>query len=138
MKKSILSLFAFLCLLVGNARSGDTEPKDFESFWKKLHSAIIKKDYTTLSQFVEFPLIVEGNREASGTQTVKKDGFPEFFSGYLSRTSEDMTRYDLLRAKKELSEEDLTLINDGSATIDDMEFQKIDGRWKLVYIYANK
>ncbi|UYQ93000.1 hypothetical protein MKQ68_23245 [Chitinophaga horti] len=136
MKKSILALCAFLLLFAGFAKSGDTAPKDFESFWKKLHTAIIKKDYTTISQFVEFPLVVEIRKNDSNVQTVKADGFREFFNDYLSRPSDDMTRYEALRAKKQLSEEDLTLINDGSATIDDMEFQKIGGHWKLVYIYA--
>lgn len=137
MKKSILSLCACLLLFVGTAQSTDTEPRDFAAFWKKLHVAILKKDYSAISQYVEFPLVVEVKKNDGTVQTIKKESFPEFFNAYLSRTSDDLTRYELLRAKKQLSEEDLTLINDGSATIDDLEFQKIDGQWKLVYIYAD-
>lgn len=136
MKKTFLALCASLLLIATAARSGDSGPKDFVAFWKKLHNAIIKKDYNSISQFVEFPLVVELKKENGSVETVKPENFRDFFNRYLSREHEEISRYEELRAKKELSEEDLTLINDGSATIDDMEFQKIGGAWKLVYIYA--
>lgn len=138
MKSGFLSLILCLLLLGGKAQKSDPALKEFETFWKKLYTAIVKKDYQAISQFIEFPLVVKKNLTDASVQTVNQEEFGKFFTIYLNLPGKETynNKYELLRARKSLSEDDLSLLSDDSATIEDFEFQKIEGQWKLVYIYA--
>ncbi|MBO9152716.1 hypothetical protein ACFOTA_10895 [Chitinophaga sp. GCM10012297] len=139
MKSTLLSLAMCLCLLVVKAQPASApEVKEFEVFWKKLYTAIVKKDYNAVSQYIEFPLVVKKNLADNTVQTIGRQEFPRFFSGYLDMPAKDefVNKYGLLRARKALSEDDKTMVDEDSATIEDFEFQKVDGEWKLVYVYA--
>lgn len=139
MKCGLLSLILCLLLLGGKAQMTD-EPalKEFEAFWKKLYTAIMKKDYPAVSQYIEFPLVVKKNLADTSVQIINKEEFNKFFNIYLSLPAAETfpNKYELLRARKSLTDDDLALLSDDSATIGDFEFQKIDGEWKLVYLYA--
>jgi len=138
MKSGLLSLILCLILLGGKAQKSDPASKEFEAFWKQLYTAIVKKDYQAVSQFIEFPLVVKKNLTDASVQTVNQEEFGKFFTIYLNLPGKEIynNKYELLRARKSLSEDDLSLLSDDSATIEDFEFQKIEGQWKLVYIYA--
>ena len=142
MKRSLLSLAMCLFLLVVKAQSASApEVKEFEAFWKKLYTAIVKKDYNAVSQHIEFPLVVKKSLTDTSVQTIGRQEFPGFFSGYLNmpaNNNEFDSKYSLLRARKALSEDDKTMVDENSATIEDFEFQKVDGEWKLVYVYATE
>lgn len=138
MKSGFLSLTLCLLLLGGKAQRPEPALKEFEAFWKKLYVAIVKKDYQAVSQYIEFPLVVKKSLADTSVQTVNKEEFGRFFNIYLALPAKETynNKYELLRARKSLNDEDLSLLSDDSATIEDFEFQKIDGQWKLVYIYA--
>ncbi|RPD40239.1 hypothetical protein [Chitinophaga barathri] len=139
MKKSLLSLAMCLCLLVVKAQPASApEVKEFEAFWKKLYTAIVKKDYNAVCQYIEFPLVVKKSLADTSVQTIGRQEFPGFFSVYLEMPAKDdfINKYGMLRARKALSEDDKTMVDEDSATIEDFEFQKVDGQWKLVYVYA--
>ena len=128
-----------LLLLGGKAqRAYAPAVKEFEVFWKKLHAAIVKKDYQALSQCTEFPLVVKKSLADTAVQTITRDEFSVFFNTYLElpAAGEFGNNYGRLRAHKTLSDDDFSLVTDDSASIEDFEFQKVDGRWKLVYVYA--
>lgn len=140
MKRGLLSLIMCLLLLGGKAQGPDPALKEFENFWKKLYIAIVEKDFQTISEYIEFPLVVEKNPADTSVRTIRKEEFGKFFTIYLNLPVNETyhNKYELLRARKTLNENDLSLLSDDSATIEDFEFQKIDGQWKLVYIYATE
>ena len=128
-----------LLLLGGKAqRASAPEVKEFEVFWKKLYTAIVKKDYQVLSQCTEFPLVVKKSLTDTAVQTIGREEFPAFFNAYLALpvSGELVNKYGLLRARKTLNDDDMSLVTEESASVEDFEFQKVDGRWKLVYVYA--
>lgn len=139
MKRALLSLATCLFLLVVKAQPASApEVKEFEVFWKKLYTAIVKKDYNAVCQYIEFPLVVKKSLADTSVQTIGRQEFPGFFSGYLNMPAKDefINKYGLLRARKTLSDDDKTMVDEDSATIEDFEFQKVGGEWKLVYVYA--
>jgi hypothetical protein len=138
MKSSLLSLAMCLLLLVGKAqRTSEPELKEFEAFWKKFYTALVKKDYQSVSGFIEFPLVVKKSLTDTAVQTIGKDEFAHFFNDYLELPAKEefANKYNLLRARKLLSDDDKSMVSDDAATIEDFEFQKVDGKWKLVYVY---
>ncbi len=141
MKSVALSLFMCLYLLTGHAqRASGPELKEFETFWKKLYTAIVKRDFQLVSQCTEFPLVVKKSLSDTAVQTIRKEEFVRFFSNYLELPANETfgNKYSLLKARKALSEDDISLVTDDSATIEDFEFQKVNGQWKLVYVYATE
>ncbi|RAJ03851.1 hypothetical protein LX64_02728 [Chitinophaga skermanii] len=137
MKKLLLLLGLCLYVFNGFAQSNAAnQSKDFDQFWKKWHTAIMKKDYNAVSQFIEFPLVIKRGEGANAIQTVAKNDFATFFKSFLDEPMhDDQSRFTVLRGMKDLNEEDKMLVDGDSATINDMEFEKVDGTWKLVYIY---
>lgn len=138
MKSSLLSLAMCLLLLVGKAqRTSEPELKEFEAFWKKFYTALVKKDMQGVSGFIDFPLVVKKSLRDTAVQTIDKDQFASFFNDYLELPAKEefANKYNLLRARKLLSEDDKSMVSDDAATIEDFEFQKVDGKWKLVYVY---
>lgn len=136
-----MSMAMCLLLLGGKAqRASAPELKEFEIFWKKLYTAIVKKDYQVISQCTEFPLVVKKSLTDTAVQTITREDFASFFDDYLELpvNGEFVNKYGLLRARKTLNEDDISLVTDDSASIEDFEFQKVGGRWKLVYVYATK
>lgn len=138
MKTTILSLFLCLSLLCGRAQSADPAFKTFESFWKKFHTAIMDKDFQRLSTFTAFPLVVKKDIHDTAVQTIRREDFAAFFRQYLDMPAggDHPDKYAMLRVHKALTEEDEEMMSEDSATIEDFEFEKVDGAWKLVYIYA--
>ncbi|WP_343700336.1 hypothetical protein [Chitinophaga sp.] len=139
MKSCLLAVFMCFLLLGGKAqRASAPALKEFEAFWKRLHTAIIKKDYQALSQYTEFPLVVKKSLADTTVQTVGREEFPAFFKNYLELpvAGDFGNKYELLRARKTLNEDDIALVTDDSASVEDFEFQKVNGGWKLVYVYA--
>ncbi|MGX5818326.1 hypothetical protein ACWKWU_09035 [Chitinophaga lutea] len=139
MKSCVLSLTLCLSLLVGRAQIAAAPGiKEFEVFWKKLQTAIVKKDFTAISQHTEFPLVVKKSLSDTSVQSVTRENFADFFSHYLELPAEDHSgnKYDQLRAKRALTDDDADMVSDDAATIGDFEFLKVEGRWKLVYVYA--
>ncbi len=47
-----------------------------------------------------------------------------------------INKYGLLKSRRDLNDDDKSMISEDSATMEDFEFQKVDGQWKLVYVYA--
>lgn len=139
MKSCLLSMAMCLLLLGGKAqRASAPGVKEFEAFWKKLYPAIVQKDYQVLSQYTEFPLVVKKSLADTVVQSIGREDFPEFFDAYLELPvdGEFINKFGLLRARKTLNDDDVSLVTEDFATIEDFEFQKIDGEWKLVYVYA--
>lgn len=134
-----MSLAMCLLLLGGKAqRASAPVLKEFETFWKKLHTAIVKKDYPAVSQLTEFPLVVKKSLTDTSVQSVSREEFAKFFNAYLQLpvSGDLVNKYGLLCARKALSEDDMALVTDDSASVEDFEFQKVNGQWKLVYVYA--
>ena len=129
MKRGILSLTLCLLLLGGKAQRSEPVIKEFEAFWKKLYTAIVKKDYQALSQYIEFPLVVKQSLADTSVQTIGKEQFGKFFNSYLALPATETypNKYELLRARRSLNDEDLSLLSEDSATIEDFVIQKIDG-----------
>lgn len=140
MKRGLLSLILCLLILGGKAQRPEPVVKEFETFWKKLYTAIVRKDYQAMMNYIEFPLVVKKSLRDTAVQTITREEFARFFNVYLNMPANDSfpSKYELLRARKSLSEDDLSLLSDDSATVEDFEFQKIEGQWKLVYVYATE
>jgi len=139
MKSSLLSLAMCLFLLVVKAQPASApEVKEFEAFWKKLYTAIVEKDYNAICSYTAFPLVVKKDLSDTAVLIIDRQEFPHFFSIYLNMPADEefINKYGLLRARKSLSEDDKTMVDENSATIEDFEFQKVEGEWKLVYVYA--
>lgn len=139
MKHCLFATAMCLILLVGKAQQASApEVKAFETFWKKVHTAIMKKDYSAVSAFIEFPLVVKKSLSDTAVSTVGARDFATFFSGYLEMPARDqfINKYGLLKTRRDLNDDDKSMISEDSATMEDFEFQKIDGEWKLVYVYA--
>ncbi len=139
MKSCLLSLAMCLFLLVVKAQPASApNVKEFEAFWQKLYTAIVDKDYEAISRYTAFPLVVKRDLSDTAVLTVDRQEFPRFFSIYLNMPADEefINKYGLLRARKSLSDDDKTMVDENSASIEDFEFQKMDGEWKLVYVYA--
>lgn len=138
--KHCLSVLAMcLILLVGKAQQASApEVKEFEMFWKKVHAAIMKKDYPAVSSYIEFPLVVKKSLSDTAVSTVGAQEFATFFSNYLDMPARDsfINKYGLLKSRRDLSDDDKSMISEDAATMEDFEFQKTGGEWKLVYVYA--
>ncbi|ATL46795.1 hypothetical protein COR50_06170 [Chitinophaga caeni] len=139
MKKCLLVIG--FCLFVMNSFSQsapDTDTKDFEQFWSKWQTAIVKKDFNTVSQYIDFPLVVKKGEGTNSVMTVARKDFTIFFKQFLDQPAPGTpgeNRFATLKGKKLLDEEDRMWIEKELATVGDFEFQKVDGKWKLIYIY---
>ncbi|WP_157962749.1 hypothetical protein [Chitinophaga deserti] len=141
MKHCLSALIMCLILLVGKAQQASApEVKEFELYWKKVHAAIMKKDYTAVSRFIEFPLVVRKSISDTAVTTVDAKEFANFFSAYLDMPARDsfINKYGLLKNRRDLNDDDKSMISEESATMEDFEFQKVDGQWKMVYVYATQ
>lgn len=140
--KHCLSVLAMcLILLVGKAQQASApEVKEFELFWKKVHTAIMKKDFRAVSSYIEFPLVVRKSLSDTTVSTVGAQEFASFFNSYLEMPARDsfINKYGLLKSRRDLNDEDKSMISEESATMEDFEFLKVDGQWKLVYVYATQ
>ncbi len=141
MKHCLSALIMCLILLVGKAQQASApEVKEFELYWRKVHAAIMKKDYPAVSRFIEFPLVVRKSISDTAVTTVDAKEFANFFSGYLDMPARDsfINKYGLLKNRRDLNDDDKSMISEESATMEDFEFQKVDGQWKMVYVYATQ
>ncbi|MGE7777974.1 hypothetical protein ACQKLP_24875 [Chitinophaga sp. NPDC101104] len=139
MKHCLFAMAMCLILLVGKAQQASApEVKEFETFWRKVHAAIMKKDFPAVSGYIEFPLVVRKSISDTAVSTVSAKDFATFFNGYLEMPARDqfINKYGLLKSRRDLNEDDKSMISEDSATMEDFEFQKVDGQWKLVYVYA--
>ena len=130
-------LLSFLILIALNA-SGQTSDTSLVCFWTSFQKAIIDQDYKVLSSKTTFPLKAQGQLEIDTLYKYEKKDFKKIFSKFLAdeifvggQSVVLIIRYNFLKTCKL----DPKYVTDKWARIDDMEFEKRNGKWSLTLIY---
>lgn len=127
-----------MSILACSNKTSKTEDLDFDKFWEDFRNSVlnIEKDTSSIMNFVNFPLETKGDDEYSPIIRYNRNEFISIFKDYLSRPvgpnpkDHETAFYSIKKQKKAKL--------DASNRIDDMIFKKVDGNWKLTFLYYFK
>jgi hypothetical protein len=114
---------------------------DFQSFWIDFRNAIISLDYIKLMEMTNFPLKSHGKLDIDPQFLIYQDRFYYFLKVCLyedtGRTMDRKTNLDFIKKTSKLEEGKYYMKDENWCRVTAMEFQRINGCWKLTLIYFN-
>ncbi len=114
------------------------EDTSFNFFWIKFRSSVINNNIHELIKNTNFPLETRGPQDSDEITKYDESEFQIVFQTFLKEDSEqEISEFDLIMKleKYELSNKrDFYLVGDW-ARVGEMEFKKIDNKWKLNFLY---
>ena len=112
----------------------DTSDNSFIKFWTKFRNAIINDDTSLIKKYVKFPLKARGPLDSDPLIRYSENKFIRVFHLYLLQSNGLNTGSELDEIKQIIVPSNATWekIN---ARVGNMEFKKIAGEWKLVFLY---
>jgi hypothetical protein len=110
----------------------------FGFFWKNFQKAIVSNDFQMLINLTNFPLETRGPQDIDKIVKYDESEFNIVFQTFLKESSvPDLTELDLIKKleKFDLTNEKDFTVSDDWARVGEMEFKRIDGQWKLTFLY---
>jgi hypothetical protein len=113
-----------------------TVDSEINEFWTVFREAVLSRDYDAIAEFVNFPLETRGDLDGDPIITVGIEKFEDVFSAFLELLNGDRTWY---HTNFYDVEQNMYFSHYGneSARAGNMEFEKINGEWKLTFIYID-
>jgi hypothetical protein len=123
-----------LIVLFLSSFSRQEKDDSFNNFWSSFQTAIISQDYKALAAKTNFPLKAKGVLDYDTTDKYPKKDFERIFSKFLNSiiSSDSTTRLNVLSNYKLSGDQNEKY---GSVRIDNMIFERVNGKWKLTLIY---
>lgn len=112
----------------------------FNKFWNRFRQAVLKYDTLKVKAMVNFPLKVRGNEDMDPLLNIQSKNFSGIWDVFLKR---ETTYYN---GKMETNLEHIKRVNSDEHTgqsaenwqrMGDMQFERLNGQWKLVLIYLD-
>ncbi len=113
--------------------AGGIEDKSFELFWNDFRKAVLVDDMENLGSLTQFKLEAHGSSESDPTILYGEKEFPVVFHAYLRQMSGEEGKQ--IEKESELIERTkiLTTTDQKDKTkVGGMEFNKVNGNWKLI------
>jgi hypothetical protein len=110
----------------------------FGFFWSNFRKAVVSNDFQRLIKLTNFPLETRGPQDIDKIVKYDESKFNIVFQTFLKEDTEpDLTELDLIKKleKFDLTNEKDFTINGSWARVGEMEFRRIDGQWKLTFLY---
>jgi len=127
----------FLLFTYSQPSYSQQRDKSFDTFWSKFRKAVIDKNYDTLKSLTQFPLIVKGTLDGDPIKRFKSDKFIFIFKHYLKQNNTTVTgnALDDIVETEIIPDKDFSETHISDVRFSDMEFKRINGKWKLYFIY---
>jgi len=110
----------------------------FGCFWTNFQKAVVSNDFQKLIKLTKFPLKARGPQDEDKIVKYKESEFNIVFQTFLKEDTElDLTELDLIKKLEKFDStntKDFAIYKNG-ARVGEMEFNKIDGQWKLTFLY---
>ena len=110
----------------------------FEFFWNNFQKAVINNDLQTLIKLSHFPIETRGPQDEDEIVKYDESEFNIVFQTFLKEnTAPDLTELDLIKKLEKFdskNKRDFSVYKD-EARVGEMEFKKINGHWKLRFLY---
>ena len=110
----------------------------FGFFWTNFQKAVVNNDFQTLIKLSHFPLETRGPQDEDKIVKYNESEFKVVFETFLKENNDpDLTELDLIKKLEEydkLNKRDF-YVNEDESRVGEMEFRKIDGQWKLTFLY---
>ena len=136
MKKNILIIFLIHISIISFGQKVDSS---FVRYWKIFRESVLDSDFKKLDSLTQFPLIVRGTLDSDPEKYIGINKFKKVFRVYLKQANAFYSATDLndIKEKEQLSVKDFRYLWKNQMSVDDLEFEKIKGHWKLTLIYIN-
>jgi hypothetical protein len=132
MKRNGIPLF-LLILIIGSNACLAQDTGNFQKFWSDFREAVINNDTSKIISYTKLPIRTRGPQDSDPIIKYGRKRFIPVFKEFLERPTginvNDLNerQIDLIRKTKTITLDDYR--------IGDMEFECINGEWKLVLIY---
>lgn len=121
------------------------EFQEFEIYWKEFHFSTIENKFDLLEELVSFPIVVNGYEDLDPVNYLKRDSFQINFNKFLTAPllfyNEDFISHkkfiEINPDIKFLDEYKEYKKTDNWIRIQNMIFERNEGKWKLTEIYMD-
>ena len=118
----------------------DTSENSFQKFWLTFRKAVIDNDTIEIAELTIFPFETRGEMDSDPIVKFDRINFFRVFEAYLGQETylnENEGSISSLEEIKRRTNIDTTSVHENRARVGDLEFEKIDGNWKLVFAYLH-
>lgn len=142
LRKALLA--AGLALIACTCAAEDAADGGFRTFWAGFRRAVVAGDATEVAALTHFPLEVRGPDDGDPVERYDRAGFAAIWKRLLAQTVYvpsngqviAKTMADVVAEKKEIAPADR--LTDDSARVQQFEFRRIDGQWRLARAYLEE
>jgi hypothetical protein len=116
----------------------DTLGNNFQEFWLTFRKAVIENDTLKIAELTRFPFETRGEMDTDPIVKFDRTNFFKVFKVYLGQETywnENEGFISSLEEIKRLTIIDSSTVHENWTRVGDLEFEKIDGNWKLVFAY---
>jgi len=139
-------LFAICVLVICGIGVHANEPEtNFLEFWKHFRAAVLERKWEQIQSCTEFPLKTHGELDWSPQGEVTESKFQRLFEKFLAQRV-FVTKADGQLAQLSLEEQIRNLVSPPKeepssrnwARVEDMQFRRTTGGWKLYLLYLDE
>src|SRR5581483_2249157 len=122
-----------LTLCVGLVAAQPPQESDLKQFWSTFRSAVLQKDWSTLEDLTNFPVLVRGELDRDPVHQVRRSEFRTVFERFLKEgVFSPGEQLKLIRSTTTIEAES----NSGElCRVGDMVFRKTAKGWRLSRLY---
>ena len=116
----------------------DTLGNSFQKFWLTFREAVIENDTLEIAELTRFPFETRGEMDSDPIVKYDRTNFFKVFKAYLGQEiywNEDEGFISSLEEIKRRTFIDSANVHENWTRVGHLEFEKIDGNWKLVFAY---
>ncbi|HVK99353.1 MAG TPA: hypothetical protein VM553_06040 [Dongiaceae bacterium] len=139
---SVFSRLGLLFTLFFTLSCSAAADVDFQSFWTQFRKAALASDYTALEKMSKMPLEVKGVDDSMPSQQLDsaklKQVFPALLAQKIYRYEGDELSELTLRQVLEQTSSVKAQADAKDARVEQFEFAKTDGQWRLIRAYLEE
>jgi|GEM_PF-7124283 len=138
----IVSLvLAFSCSL-SCAQPKEAAQVEFGVYWQQFHKAWVEKDFTQMQSLCRLPITVKGVMDGMKPQKITTKNFNEKLTHIMQEPSDELKNGKLVTTSvyekiKSIENPKDLYSDDTHMRVEDLEFEKINGSWKLTGLYSD-